>query len=154
MKNLLVSIVISLSFFNYTFADGHGNKECSGSWTNVAKNTDIIDLGDGVTLTIWSTRGTTASDNSLLSGAGGCGGYIINMPNGYSKTGYACARKNADGIWTDFGGWEPGEKKGVFNMIGGTGKFANLEGTGTWSPITMHGDTTLGEWSGKCSASK
>ena len=36
-----------------------------------------------------------------------------------------------------------------------TGKFADLKGTGTWSPITMHGDTTLGEWiTGKCSASK
>jgi hypothetical protein len=124
---------------------------CNGRWTNVTQSTETIDLGNGHTLTIFSARGSSTSDNSAHVGVGQCGGYVLTTPDGKSRLGYACARKNKDGdSWSDFGGIEPGADRGTWKQSGGTGVFAGKNNSGWWQAVVDDGKTTTGIWGGNC----
>ncbi len=124
---------------------------CSGRWTNVTQSAETLDLGKGHTLTIFSARGSSTSDNSAYVGIGQCGGYVLTTPDGKSKMGYACARKNKDGdSWSDSGGIEPGSDRGTWKQAGGTGAFAGKNNSGWWQAVVDDGKTTTGIWGGNC----
>ncbi|MFL2667921.1 MAG: hypothetical protein ACJ0GF_06485 [Burkholderiales bacterium] len=148
-QSIWMSAAISgLLFFSSTaFA-----AKCDGNWSNVGDIGETVDLGGGVTFTIWRAAGTTSSANSPMNGAGHCGGYIVAFPDGTSKLSYACARKDKDGgIHVDAGGMEPGDERGTWGTVFGSGNFENFEGAGTWAPIFANGNVTLGEFVGECS---
>ena len=58
---------------------------CSGNWSNVNKSQDVLDLGEGVTLTTNVHRGTLTSANSKQQGTGGCSDIVLTFPNGSIK---------------------------------------------------------------------
>lgn len=125
--------------------------DCSGRWTNVAQSAETLDLGKGHTLTIWSARGSSTSDNSAHVGVGQCGGYALTTPDGKTRVAYACARKNKDGdSWSDAGGIEPGADRGTWKQTGGTGPFAGKNNGGTWQAVVDDGKVTTGTWTGNC----
>ena len=126
--------------------------KCSGTYSDVNVASEVIDLGDGHSLVIFTGRSTAASDNSPYTGTGLCGGYALTTPDGKTRVAYACVRKDANGdSWSDYGGMEPGSDVGTWNDSGGTGVFAgNVGGRGTWQPIATDGTTTIGQWSGNC----
>lgn len=126
-------------------------KECTGRWTNVAQSAETIDLGKGHTLTIFSARGASTSDNTPMTGVGQCGGYVLTTPDGKTRLAYACARKTKDGdSWSDAGGIEPGADHGTWTQTGGTGVFAGKNNSGTWQAVVDDGKTTTGTWVGNC----
>ena len=126
-------------------------ENCGGRWTNVTQSAETIDLGNGHTLTIFSARGSSTSDNSAYVGVGQCGGYVLTTPDGKSRLGYACARKTKNGdSWSDFGGIEPGADRGTWKQSGGTGPFAGKNNSGWWQAVVDDGKTTTGVWSGNC----
>lgn len=142
------SVVLSLTLFwsNSLLADN-----CTGRWTNVSQSAETMDLGNGHTLTIFSARGSSTSDNSPMTGVGQCGGYVLTTPDGKSRLGYACARKTKNGdSWSDFGGIEPGADHGTWKQSGGTGVFAGKNNSGSWQAVVEDGKTTTGIWSGNC----
>ena len=125
--------------------------ECSGLWTNVAQSAETLDLGKGHTLSIFSARGSSTSDNSIHNGVGQCGGYVLTTPDGKSRLAFACARKNKDGdTWSDAGGIEPGADHGTWTQTGGTGVFAGKKNSGTWQAVVDDGKVTTGTWVGNC----
>ena len=84
-------------------------------------------------------------------GIGQCGGYVLTTPDGKSKMGYACARKNKDGdSWSDSGGIEPGSDRGTWKQAAGTGVFAGKNNSGWWQAVVDYGKTTTGIWGGNC----
>jgi len=151
MKNrkwmhLGVALVAGAMVFGQAMA-----KECSGRWTNVGQSAETIDLGKGHTLTIFSARGSSTSDNSALNAIGQCGGYVLTTPDGKMRLGYACVRKNKDGdSYSDAGGIEPGADRGTWTQTGGTGVFAGKNNSGTWQAVFDDGKTTTGTWTGNC----
>lgn len=133
------------------FCGGAIGAECTGRWTNVAQSAETLDLGKGHTLTIWSARGSSTSDNSAHNGIGQCGGYALTTPDGKTRVAYACARKNKDGdSWSDAGGIEPGADRGTWKQTGGTGPFAGKNNGGTWQAVVDDGKVTTGTWTGNC----
>jgi hypothetical protein len=124
---------------------------CNGRWTNVSQSAETIDLGNGHTLTIFSAKGSSTSENSALVGIGQCGGYVLTTPDGKSRLAYACARKTKDGdSWSDAGGIEPGADHGTWKQTGGTGVFSGKSNGGTWQAVVDDGKTTTGTWTGNC----
>lgn len=141
-----VILSLTLTWSNFSLADS-----CNGRWTNVAQSAETIDLGNGHTLTIFVAKGSSTSDNSALTGIGQCGGYVLTTPDGKTRLGYACARKNKDGdSWSDAGGIEPGADHGTWKQTGGTGVFAGKTNGGKWQAVVDDGKTTTGIWSGNC----
>jgi hypothetical protein len=146
LLELGLAIGMGYSFCIPAFADN-----CGGRWTNVTESAETIDLGNGHTLTIFSARGSSTSDNSGYVGVGQCGGYVLTTPDGKSRLGYACARKNKNGdSWSDFGGIEPGTDRGTWKQSGGTGAFAGKDNSGWWQAVVEDGKTTTGIWGGNC----
>ena len=141
-----------LVFAVATFACGNALADnCSGNWTNTAMSGDTIDLGDGHTLTTFFSRGSVSSANSPLNAVGACGGYVLTTPDGKSRIGYACARKDKNGdSYSDAGGMEPGADHGTWTKTGGTGVFAGGNWSGTWQAVTTDGSVTLGTFTGNC----
>ena len=124
---------------------------CNGRWTNVTQSAETIDLGDGHTLVIFTARGSSTSENSGHTGVGMCGGYALTTPDGKTRLGYACARKNADGHgWSDYGGLEPGADRGNWTQSGGTGIFAGKKNKGWWQSVAADGMAETGVWGGNC----
>ena len=127
---------------------------CSGNWSNVNKSQDVLDLGEGVTLTTNVHRGTLTSANSKQQGTGGCSDIVLTFPDGSVKMFYACARKGENGVFVDYGELKPGEgaPKGVWNIEKGfgTGDYKNLTAKGTWEMLLSDGKSTVGSFKGKC----
>ena len=125
--------------------------KCDGNWSNIGDVGETVDLGGGVTFTVWRAAGTTSSANSPMNAAGHCGGYIVTFPDGTSKLSYACARKDKDGgIHVDAGGMEPGDSRGTWLTLLGTGTLEKFKGSGTWAPTFTNENVTLGEFEGEC----
>jgi len=124
---------------------------CNGRFSNVNVSAEAIDLGDGHTLTIFASRSTATSENSAHTGVGMCGGYVLTTPDGKSRVGYACTRKDVNGdSWSDFGGMEPGADRGTWTQSGGTGVFAGKKNSGWWQGLVSDGVTDTGIWGGNC----
>lgn len=124
---------------------------CNGRYTGATVSVETIELGDGHVLAIFTDRGSATSENSDHTGVGMCGGYALTTPDGKTRVGYACARKNSDGEgWSDFGGVEPGADRGTWTQAGGTGVFAGKKNSGWWQQIAADGSTSTGIWGGNC----
>lgn len=122
---------------------------CTGRWTNVAQSSETLDLGNGHTITIFSARGSTTSEDSPMTAVGQCGGYVLTLPDGKSRLGYACARKDKNGdSYSDYGTMEPGADKGSWTQSGGTGVFAGKKNSGWWQVVTQDSKTTTGTFTG------
>lgn len=138
--------VICIGLVSSALADN-----CSGRFTNVTQSSETTDLGNGHTITIFSARGSATSENSALNVVGQCGGYVITLPDGKIRLGYACARKDQNGnSYSDYGTMEPGADKGSWTQAGGTGVFAGKKNSGWWQPVAQDGKTTMGTWTGNC----
>ena len=148
MINKILLALVPIFFLTVNISTA---KECSGTWSNSVKMLDTIDLGEGTSLTIISTRGSTSSENSTNNAIGGCGVLVLNLPSGETKTIGSCYRKTADGNWTDIVGQEPGEKEGYWKFLEGSGSLKRFKGEGTFDTILAEGETSIGTWKGNCS---
>ncbi len=144
-------LYIILTMFLSSLSLSSHSKECSGTWSNTVKMVDTIDLGEGVTLTVLSTRGTTSSTNSNNNGVGGCGVLVLTLPNGKTMSKFSCYRKTPEGIWTDVGGQDVDAKEGYWKFVEGTNFFKGFKGEGTWDTLTADSETSQGTWKGDCS---
>jgi len=125
--------------------------DCNGRWTNVDRSAENIDLGDGHTLTVFSASGSITSDNSPFNAVGMCGGHVLTTPDGESYMSYACTRRDVNGdSFSDKGGMNPGDTSGTWTQSGGTGVFADTNGSGTWQVVFADGGVTAGTFEGNC----
>ena len=148
-RPLIIGLVLGLTGFASVPALADN---CNGRFTNVGQSAETIDLGNGHTLTVFSARGSSTSENTAHNGVGGCGGYVLSTPDGKTRMAYSCVRKNKDGdSWSDAGGIEPGATKGTWAQTGGTGVFAaGKKNSGWWQATVDDGKVTSGVWSGTC----
>jgi hypothetical protein len=93
------------------------------------------------------------SANSIYNTAiGECSGVMLKLPDGKTKGMGFCVRNDKDGD-TETLRWPlaPGATTGTWQMIGGTGKFANTQAHhGWWEPIYADGKMSIDNWGGNC----
>lgn len=145
------TIAVGLSFGLLSLAASAVDDNCGGTWTNVAQYGQTIDFGNGNSLTVFSAKGSSTSENSPYAGVGECGGYILTAPGGKMYFRGACARKSKEGdVWSIAAMIEPGAERGTWTQVAGTGAFAGKSSSGWWRPLVDDGKTTTGSWGGNC----
>lgn len=98
---------------------------------------EAVEVGDKSTQGHGSALGTSFNDKGagpLHAGPATCFYTFFATADGVKNKGF-CAFGDPDGdrIFTDWhGANEPGGTAGVNNIVGGTGKYAGIQGTGTW----------------------
>ncbi|UCH47229.1 MAG: hypothetical protein JSU95_14185 [Betaproteobacteria bacterium] len=139
--------VICLAMSGTAFSDN-----CSGTWTTVGNVADTHDLGNGVTLTAWSSLSSAYWNEIEEMVAGTCTGYTLTMADGTSRTVFACARRNSQGdVQVDEGSLEPGAERGTWKITTATGAFAKRMGnSGWWQGTIQDGKVGAGIWGGNC----
>ena len=142
-----VLFVVGLTMSGAAFSE-----RCTGTWHGVGNVADTHDLGNGVTLTLWSNRSSTYWNEIKEMVGGTCTGYTLTMANGTSRTVFACARRNSQGdVQVDEGSLEPGAERGTWKMTVATGAFANRVGnSGWWQGTLQDGNIAAGIWEGNC----
>jgi len=128
------------------------SEKCTGSYHNVGSVADTHDLGNGVTVTAWSNRGTSYWNEINEMVAGSCTGFTLTMADGTSRTLYACARRSSSGdVMVDEGSFEPGAERGTWTITTATGAFAPRVGnSGWWQGTIQDGNVSAGIWEGNC----
>jgi hypothetical protein len=123
-------------------------ENCGGRFNNVATHAETMEVGKGLSVTSFSARSSSTSENSDFNGVGACAGYVLVMPDGKARAVGVCARKNKDGdSYSDEWGLEPGAQRGWWKISAGTGVFAGKVGTaGWWRPLVDDGKVTMGSW--------
>ena len=132
---------------NVAFADDN----CSGHYTNTVVSAETLEVAKGHTLTSFTARGSTVSDNSPYNAVGECTGYALTMPDGKTMQSGICTRKGKDGdSESDVWSIEPGAERGTWKFVAGTGAFAGKHNSGWFQPMVDDGKTNMGKWGGNC----
>jgi hypothetical protein len=128
-----------------------GAKECSGHYSNTNLSSETSEIEKGYTLTFFTMRGDARSENSPYNGVGMCGGYALTTPDGKTFASGICSRKGENGGWSDAWSMRPGDQRGEWHQVAGTGVFANNNGNkGWWQDTVDDGKTHTGNWAGDC----
>ena len=125
---------------------------CSGYNSLVQMSSHTLDLGKGMTLTVFlATSTATSSDSSHNLETGECSGTALSTPDGkVSSVGY-CARHDKDGDLVSYG-WAhaAGAERGTWKTTGGTGKFAGKSDSGWFLDVVADGKLFVSQWGGNC----
>ena len=125
---------------------------CTGYDNQVAIYAETLDLGNGHTLTAFRKASLVTSENSISHLATGeCSGAALTTPDGKVHVSGYCARKDkvGDTESSEFS-LAAGAEKGVWKIIGGTGKFAGKSGSGWFQSIRTDGKMMISKWGGNC----
>lgn len=127
---------------------------CGGYDALVSQSSETLDLGGGKTMNVGRNHSMQVNDGA--SGPthltiGECNGTFFNYANGSSEGQGYCLRKDKDGdtYWLRWA-IEPGAKRGTFQTIGGTGKFAKISNKGWWELAAAQGKFFATKWGGDC----
>lgn len=150
MRKALVVFLTGLSFATFCTAAGAQQLPKSGSfdtqtgWKGTGDAFEVAEkrmLGGGNVIgMIFNLKGS----GPLHAGPATCF-YTFFVVDGSAKNKGFCSFGDADGdlIFTDFHGASAGEgMEGINNIVGGTGKYAGIQGSGTWKhkDIGTHGN--------------
>ena len=131
---------------NVAFADN-----CSGRYTGVTVSADTHEVAKGHSVTFFTQRGSTVSDNSPFNAVGECGGYTLTMPDGKTMTSGICTRKGNNGdSESDVWSIEPGAERGTWKQVAGTGAMACKSCSGWFEAMVDDGKESMGKWGGDC----
>ena len=129
--------------------------KCAGNNINNMIAWDPNELSKGTTLTTFRHSSVMVSEDSTAPyhlAAGECGGTLLTTADGKIQGWGHCARKDKDGdvlneAWVLPLGTEP---KGTWKNVGGTGKYANAAGTGSFEVVMSQGKMGAVHWVGNC----
>jgi hypothetical protein len=125
--------------------------KCSGYVSNVTQTVSTREIASGHTLISFIFHSTTTSDNSPLTAAGECSGYVLTTPDGKTRASGACLRKTKAGdSFSDAWVLEPGAQRGSWKQMGGTGVFAGKSWSGWFEDIYDDGKVSLSRFGGNC----
>jgi hypothetical protein len=129
--------------------------KCSGYNVNHMISWEPIELSKGETLTTFKHSSIFVSDdpNSTYHlAAGECGGTLITAADGTIQGGGNCSRKDKDGdIYHEQWTFPAGKEfKGTWKLVGGTGKYSNATGAGSWEVVMSQGKMAAVKWLGTC----
>ena len=126
---------------------------CTGYDVLVTQVAETTDLGQGHTLTfIRQTSLITTPDAPIYNlNSGECQGSILTTPDGKTRGNGHCARRDQDGDTVSIE-WAqpPGEKRSVWKITGGSGKFAGKTGSGWGEGVRSDGKIYVVKWGGNC----
>lgn len=129
--------------------------KCSGHNVNNMLSWEPNELTKGDTLTTFKHTSIFVSEDPaspMHLAAGECGGTLLTEGDGTMQGSGHCSRKDKDGDvyheqWTFPSGKE---FKGTWKLVGGTGKYANAGGSGTWEVVMFQGKMAAVKWIGTC----
>lgn len=129
--------------------------KCAGYNVNNMISIDTTEMSKGNTLTTFRHSSVFVSENPKSSyhmAAGECGGTLVTTSDGKSRGAGNCTRVDKDGdAYHEEWSMEPStEWIGTWRLLGGTGKYANASGTGTWQVVLSHGKMGAVRWTGTC----
>lgn len=124
--------------------------DCSGYFAGTIDSSSSIEVANGHSISFWTTRQTSDTNNSGYTGVGMCNGSMLTLPSGAAQVSGACALKDKNGdSWSFAYGIEPGAERGWWKTTGGTGKLA-AKSSGWFQQTVTDGKTSLGIWGGNC----
>lgn len=128
--------------------------KCSGHNINNVLLFENNELADGTTLATLRISSVYVSDDAsspLHLAAGECAGALTTTPDGKTQGQGHCMRKDKDGdVYNEQWNLAPGAEKGSWKLVGGTGKYANMSGSGSWQVVMSQGKTAAVRWVGTC----
>lgn len=130
----------------------HAADNCTGYDVLVNKSYEKMELDKGNVLSHFSSYSIVTSDNwPMVNGTTGeCSGSELSTPDGASKSRGYCLRKDKDGdIMTIAWEW-PSNAGGTWVQTSGTGKFAQIKGSGWAKPYVSDGKMEMVQWGGNC----
>ena len=146
-NSIIAAAVLLLVGAPLAYADN-----CTGMDLQVVQIDEKTELSKGHIITTWKAYSQFVSADSDLGGTTGeCAGAVLVTPDGeWQAMGY-CARRDKDGD-TLSTAWHraPGEKKGTFRSVSGTGKFAGKQVDGWWQFAWEDGVMRANTWGGTC----
>jgi hypothetical protein len=125
--------------------------EASGHNLVVASQPMVTEMAGGVTYASLTSRqvcGTDDPDHPLNRASGECAGACVTGADGDTACMGSCTWVDHDGdvaffTWT-------GADEGTWTLAGGTGKYSEASGEGTWKADAVYaGGITGNSWSGK-----
>lgn len=153
-RNTILAVAVAAAAVVLTPA-AHA-RECNGYNTHVLISAEVNDMGNGHTLMTFRNHDILVTDDpsdifNMLMGE--CSGTMLSTPDGRSSSAGYCIRKDKDGNSASIDwAWAPGADKGTWHTTGGTGKYADLEASGWWTPVaTDGGKQGINRWVGNCS---
>jgi hypothetical protein len=127
---------------------------CSGYYIETSQTLESTEIAKGTSLLVFrSTNIGTTDDpkNPMNMTAGECSGAGITTPDGNFTGRGLCVRKDKDG---DVFSWKwdiaAGAQKGTWELVGGTGKYANAKNSGWFEGTLSQGKMSGGRWGGTC----
>ncbi|MCC7548609.1 MAG: hypothetical protein IT532_12665 [Burkholderiales bacterium] len=135
-------------------ASGANAAKCSGYNINSAMAFDTNELSSGAsmsTLRVTSVHVSEDPSSPMHLAAGECSGSITATPDGKAQGQGHCMRKDKDGdVYNEQWNLPPGAEKGTWKLVGGSGKYVNMTGSGWWQVTMSQGKTTAVRWVGSC----
>jgi hypothetical protein len=127
---------------------------CSGVNINNALLFESNELADGTTLSTLRLSSVHVSEDTsspLHLAAGECSGALTTTPDGKTQGQGYCMRKDRDGdVYNEQWNLAPGAEKGSWKLVGGSGKYAGISGSGWWQVIMSEGKMAAVQWVGTC----
>lgn len=147
-------IAVVIGLFALASATSAHAEMCSGYNINSSIAFDITELASGNTLSTLRVTSVHVSEDPsshLHLAAGECSGSITTTVDGKMQGQGHCLRKDKDGdIYDEQWNLAPGAEKGTWKLVGGSGKYAALRGSGWWQITMSQGKTTAVRWVGNC----
>ena len=152
MDNNRIAIAMFSAVLTTLFASAAQADNCGGRYNDFNLSFESAEVVKGYTISSSAGQHAVTSENSPYTSTGRCAAIILAMPEGKMRVTYACIEKDKDGdSWTHSGGLEPGDSKGTWTQVAGSGKFASKVGSsGWWQPVIIEGKVTTGVWGGNC----
>jgi len=125
---------------------------CTGYDALVTTNANTLDLGNGMTLTVFQSESILISGDSIYNLATGqCSGTALSTPDGKVRSSGHCARHDKDNDLQSIE-WSQaaGAGKGMWKSTGGTGKFADKTDSGWFQGVRSDGKLSVTKWGGNC----
>lgn len=151
----LATVVTCSLFIPALFVSGAGYAaKCSGYNVNNVLLIENNELADGTTLTTIRLSSVHVSEDvssPLHLAAGECAGALTTTPDGKTQGQGYCMRKDRDGdVYNEQWNLAPGAEKGSWKLVGGSGKYADISGSGWWQVTMSEGKMAAVRWVGAC----
>jgi hypothetical protein len=130
-------------------------RDCSGYNTHVLISAEVTEPAKGHSLMTFRNHDMLVTNDPkhiLNMAMGECAGTMLTTPDGKMAGAGYCLRRDNDGDTQSIDWiWPKGAERGTWKSTGGTGKFAGLEGGGTWAQVASDGGKMgINRWDGTC----
>ena len=151
----LTTVVTCSLLIPVLFASGAGYAaKCSGHNINNVLLFETNELADGTTLSTMRLSSVHVSEDAsspLHLAAGECSGALTTTPDGKTQGQGYCMRKDRDGdVYNEQWNLAPGAEKGSWKLVGGSGKYTSMSGSGWWQVTMSQGKMAAVRWVGAC----